>query len=310
MQLVLNELSAEFPLNDEREGKRVMSEFIDTYALASRILKNDRVLLDTNYNGIYLAKNYNIGRWRNDSSVDREQKRIFRSLLNKSLIYENPVKGEDEIKIEGRTAQGALYAYLNKDCLISFTPDAKWTSDTIYADYIELDEEDIRETEVAIPNVANRDTVNSFQRKYKNLLLDDSLDAINVGEDILTHAEDIFANLIFCDTAKRQLKQEKNPVLIRQISKRLLELQKYFESSPGTFDKTKLNHATPESSATLQQYEREHTFHLPSGDYQIFSWHMRFTGSFEGRIFFLPDIPNSKCYIGHIGGKLKNVTYR
>ena len=83
MQLVLNELSAEFPLKDEREGRRVMSEFIDTYALASKVLKNGRVLLDTNYNGIYLAKNYNIGRWRNDSSVDREQKRIFRSLLNK-----------------------------------------------------------------------------------------------------------------------------------------------------------------------------------------------------------------------------------
>lgn len=97
--------------------------------------------------------------------------------------------------------------------------------------------------------------------------------------------------------------------MIRQICKRLLELQKYFESSPEVFDKNRLNHATLESVATLKQYEREHTFQLPSGDYKVFSWHMRFTGSFEGRIFFLPDISNSKCYIGHIGGKLKNVTY-
>ena len=49
-------------------------------------------------------------------------------------------------------------------------------------------------------------SLDSFQKKYKNLWLDDSLDVINVGEDILIHAEDIFANLIFCDTAKRQLK--------------------------------------------------------------------------------------------------------
>ncbi len=33
------------------------------------------------------------------------------------------------------------------------------------------------------------------------------------------------------------------------------------------------------------------------------------TGVIAGRIFFFPDIQNSICYIGHIGGKLRTVTY-
>lgn len=310
MQLVLNELSADFPLKNEYEGKRVMADFIDTYSLTRKILKNDRVLLDMDYNGIYLAPDYNIGKWRNDSSVDEDQKRMFRSLLNKSLIYENVVDREENVKIDGKIARGGLYAYLDNDCLISFSSDAKWLTDTIDAVYDGTNEEIDDKKNITIPNVANNDTVNSFQKKYSNLIFDDSLDTINVGADILMHEKDMFANLVFCDTAKRQLKQEKNPVLVRQICKRLLELQKYFETAPKAFDKEKLNHATPETPATLTQYKREHTFQLPTGEYEVFSWHMRFTGNVKGRIFFFPDIANSKCYIGHIGGKLKTVLFK
>lgn len=116
-------------------------------------------------------------------------------------------------------------------------------------------------------------------------------------------------NLVFCRTAENQLKQMQNPVTVRQVCKRLLELQEYFSSSPKVFDKSQLNHATPESEITLQQYNREHAFQLPNGEYQIFSCHMRFTGNIAGRIFFFPDIKNNRCYIGHIGKKLKTVTY-
>lgn len=307
MQLVLNELSADFPLKNEYEGKQVMEEFLETYSMARKILKNDSVILDTDYNGIYLAPGYNIGKWRNDASVDEKQKRLFRSLLNKSLVYETVTGKDENVTVDGRTAVGALYAYLNDDCLISFSRDSRWLTDTLDAVYKRMDED--TERQIRIPNVANQDTVHSFQNKYSSSLLADSLEAITVGQDILTNATELFPNLVFCDTAKRQLKQEKNPVLIKQISKRLLELQKYFETEPKVFDQNILNHATPESPATLIQYKREHTFQLPTGEYEVFSWHMRFTGKFEGRIFFLPDLSNAQCYIGHIGGKLKTVTY-
>ena len=202
---------------------------------------------------------------------------------------------------------GALYAYLNDDCLISFSSDSRWLTDTIDAVYKRIDEE--ADKQIKLPNVADEETVRSFQKKYGGSLLADSLEAITTGQDILTNATELFSNLVFCDTAKRQLKQERNPVLIKQISKRLLELQEYFESKPKIFDQKKLNHATPESQATLTQYRREHTFQLPTGKYEVFSWHVRFTGNYEGRIFFLPDISRAKCYIGQIGGKLKTVTY-
>lgn len=110
MQLVLNELAADFPLESEYEGKRVMTVFLRTYGARKKILKNDRVLLDTDYNGIYLAHNYNISKWRNDPSVEREEKRIFQSLLNRSLVYSKEEIAEEEVYIEDRECKGAMYA--------------------------------------------------------------------------------------------------------------------------------------------------------------------------------------------------------
>ncbi|RKI41924.1 hypothetical protein D7V86_08190 [bacterium D16-51] len=309
MQLVLNELSVEFPLEDEYEGKRVMTRFLCTYRLIKKILKNDRILLDTNYNGIYLASGYNISKWRNDPSVDMDEKRLFRSLINRSLVYHKEDVEEEEVHIDGQDSKGALLAYLNEDCLISFDTNNKWKTDTIYAKLLWLGEEDVEEKYIKLPNIVDEDTVCSFEQKYFDKLADDLREKIVVGEDILKNAAQVFSSLIFCRTAERQLRQLKDPVSVRQICKRLLELQEYFAARPKVFDKNQLNHATPESDITLQYYSREHTFQLPDGQYQVFSWHMRFTGNMAGRIFFFPDIQNSKCYIGHIGGKLKTVTY-
>ena len=310
MQLVLNELSADFPLKDEHEGKRVMTVFLHTYSIVKKILNNDRILLDTNYNGIYLAPDYNIAKWRNDPSVDREEKRIFRSLMNKSLIYQKESMAEDEVHIDGQTSRGALLAYLNEDCLISFDSDDKWKMDNISAKLLWLGENDIEEKQINLPNVSDENTVQSFEEKYSKNLMDTLRDKIVVGEDILKNASQMFSNLVFCNTAQRQLRQLQDPVTVRQVCKRLLELQNYFSASPKMFDKEQLNHATPESEITLRHYSREHTFQLPNNEYQIFSWHMRFTGNIAGRIFFFPDIQNSRCYVGHIGEKLKTVTYR
>ena len=75
------------------------------------------------------------------------------------------------------------------------------------------------------------------------------------------------------------------------------------------FEKGYVAHATTESKVTLTKYESEHTFLLPEGKTQLFSWHTRYTGSYGGRIFFYPVPGKKKIYIGHIGHKLPTVKY-
>lgn len=94
-----------------------------------------------------------------------------------------------------------------------------------------------------------------------------------------------------------------------QVYKRLLELQRVAEVMENKFNKEVSTKATPESGATLERFSIEHTFLLPDGNTQIFSWHTRFTGDYAGRIFFHP-VPEKKIiYVGHIGHKLPTVKY-
>jgi hypothetical protein len=122
------------------------------------------------------------------------------------------------------------------------------------------------------------------------------------GKDILDHAQEAFPNLIFCKNAEKQLENENNCMNATQIARKLKKLQEH------TVLGTELINATPESKPTLEHYENEHTFLLPNGQQQLFSWHLRFTGnSIAGRIFY--EIEGKNCFIGHIGSKLPTVKY-
>lgn len=315
MQMILNELSADFPLQGKEEGKRVMGLFLQTYVMMKKLLKSDRILLDRDYNGIFVAENYNILKWRNDPDVDCEEKRMFLSLLNRSATYDSAVDDEESLKllemetlINGKSSLGCLYGYLLNGCMISFDTADIWRKPNLLLTLRKLKGNEISEQEVILPNVSNRETFESFKIKFSGVIKQDLLDKFLIGKDILQKRTQIFPNLVFCDNALRQLRSMNNPVIVRQVCIRLMELQEYFSEQHSSFDKDELKNATLESKSTLKYYEAEHTFRLPDGRYKIFSWHIRFTG-IEGRIFFLPDVKNKICYIGHIGSKLPNVTY-
>lgn len=118
-----------------------------------------------------------------------------------------------------------------------------------------------------------------------------------------------FPNLIFCENAINGCYKNVGVAEAGQVYKRLLELQVAAEKMGNQFDKRLLPKASPETSLTLEQYETEHTFLLPEGNAQLFSWHTRFTGGYAGRIFFYPDTTQKKMYIGHIGHKLQTKKY-
>lgn len=311
MQMILNELSAKFPVASIEKGRSIMKEFLVTYQKMKKIIHNDQVLLDKDYQGIYLADGYNIAKWRNDNLVDEETKRLFRILLNRSDTYDKVLYSESEFICVDKSSIGCLIAYETNNCVISFLSDTYWESSKIQGRYVYLDENDstLLEEDVEIPNVSNSNNIQDFDKEFGPICEQELRYSFRTGSDILAKQEELFPNLVLCKNAEKQLKYENDTININQISRKLLELQNYFSRVDNVFDKNQLNNATPESSETLKAYSEEHTFELPNGEKRIFSWHIRFTGKYAGRIFFEPDAPNKKCYIGHIGGKLKTVRY-
>ena len=87
MQMILNELSARFPVPSVENGKQIMDIFLDTCFSVKTIIHNDSILLDQDDRSFELASSDRIEQWRNDPTVDVESKRRFRVLLNKSVVY-------------------------------------------------------------------------------------------------------------------------------------------------------------------------------------------------------------------------------
>ncbi len=318
MQMILNELSAKFPADSIEQGRNLMNEFLLTYQKIKKIIHNNQVLLDKDYQGMYLADDYNVAKWRNDRQVDEEAKKMFRTLLNHSDTYDKVLYPESTFDINNseficidKSSIGCLIAYETNNCIISFQSDEYWKSAKIRGCYVYLDETDsnLFEENVEIPNVSNSNNIQDFDREFASICEQELRYSFRTGSDILAKREEIFPNLVFCKNVEKQLKYENDNINISQISRKLLELQNYFSRVDNVFDKNQLNNATPESTETLKIFSEDHTFELPNGEKRIFSWHIRFTGKYAGRIFFEPDAPNKKCYIGHIGGKLNTIRY-
>lgn len=315
MDLILNDLSSQFPAENQYQARKVMKSFLKVYLVAKSVAGTNRLILDRDYNYISLAKGYCIEQWRNDHEVEEEVKRVFRSLIQRSATYDSfPIEdvAEFEVDLCKRLSAGCLLAYLRSGCCLSFPGHEKWDIPYIKGSYRFMNEEtdQIDSCEASVPNIASEETASVFSQTYSEQIKREKRSSFLSGKDILDCAPKKFPNLIFCKTASDQLMAEGRHNNVSQIARRLIELQEYFETAIGAFDAQQLNHCTPESKATLDQYKLEHTFLLPSGREELFSWHLRFTGEYgDGRIFFHPDMISKKCYIGHIGHKLPTKMY-
>lgn len=317
MQMILNELSARFPVESVENAKQVMGFFLNTYVEVKKIIHNDSMLLDQDYNSFELASGYRIEQWRNDSTVDVEDKRIFRSLLNKSEVYNSEEfeqeKGWDfrtEFQYKEHTSKGCLLVYEMDGVAVSFLSSIHWQTPEIRGIYIMLsDDGELEHVQVEIPNVSFGGNIEEFKRYYEQWKEERRYTDIVSGEDILKYAQSTFPNLVFCENAIQGCRKSVGVSEAGQVYKKLLELQRAAENMGNKFDKDCLAKATPESAVTLERYSEEHTFSLPDGAIQLFSWHIRYTGGYAGRIFFHP-VPEQKViYIGHVGHKLPTVRY-
>ncbi len=315
MQMILNELSAKFPVESVESGKQIMSQFLETCFEIKKVIHNDSILLDQDYRSFELAPGYRIEQWRNDSTVDVENKRMFRALLNKSVIY-NSNKFEKEwnfcteFEHEKYISQGCLLVYEMDGVAVSFLSNEHWKISEIEGNYTELtDDGELEQIQVRIPNVSFSGNIKVFKDYYANKSEELQYTEIKCGQSILECAANVFPNLVFCENAVQGCKKNVGVSEAGQVYKRLLELQRAAEGMEQKIDKNVLTKATPESEATLERFSDEHTFRLPNGQARLFSWHIRYTGGYAGRIFFHPVVEEKVIYIGHVGHKLPTVKF-
>lgn len=319
MQMVLNELSSTFPCESVEEGKRVMELFLRMYFQAKAVLGDDTILIDQDYQKAELAKGYPVAKWRNDKTIDIEIKRRFYRMMNHSITFTTEEFNKEaswltgaEFNHCGRDAKGCLIAYERDDLVLSFLSESCWKCENIEGTYCLLDENgdiQIEDEDVTVPNVSYEENLLYFKKKYGERIAQLGKTTLKSGQDILKIHGSVLPNLVFCKNAEKQLENDIGIENVTQVYKKLLEIQKYIINSDDVFDMNALKHASPETDITLKHYKEEHTFILPDGRREVFSWHLRFTGPYAGRIFFLPDTRYKKCYIGHIGHKLPTEKY-
>lgn len=317
MQLVVNDLSVKFPCQSEQQAQEIMKEFIEIYSCVKDVLEDDRVFLDKDYRSYELAQNYRFEQWLNDKRIDIELKRKFRTIMNRSYTFDSEVfekehhwKMDAEFLHEELVSRSCQLVYEIEGILISFLTNAYWKNASIGGVYTYLDETgEIISESAEIPNVSCKENVMDFRKRQESILALQERKKIHSGMDIFLGKDEMFPNLIFCDNVIKQLKTEIGGAEAGQVYRRLKELQVVAEEMKDKFEFEKLTHATPETELTLQMFADEHRIQLPNGMRQIFSWHVRFTGAYAGRIFFEPVPKERKVYIGHIGRKLPTAKY-
>ncbi|ALS25605.1 hypothetical protein IJ21_01500 [Paenibacillus sp. 32O-W] len=262
-----------------------------------------------------IGPNYKIIQWLNDKNVDMDMRRYFKSVITRKPYIDSHREADIYSQFKSSdffyntiVCKGLGIAHLIDGIAISFQSDDEWNKHTITLRFVELDNTgDIYEEDIETRHISNK-----FHLDLHKTYLDQKRKIdLNNNTEWRNELEQLFPSLIFCDRAKAQLfEYKKGDLILKQIQKRLFELNEYFTSwQEGAFNNESLpSKVTPESPITLVTYTEEHTFLCPDGQYRIFSWHVRVTPG-AGRIFFVPDEITRKCIIGHIGNKLKTVKY-
>jgi hypothetical protein len=315
LQIVLNDLSYNFPAKDIKTAKEIMESFLRSYVLLKELLENESVLMNADYNYIQLADGYNIHDWRKDPGNDPDIKRMFFKLLGHAQIIDddsfNQTQNSDfdsDFTVDSKSSISCLIAYEIGGVLLSFLSSPKWSESKIAGEYCCFVRDEFISEETEIFNVCDTNTFHIYERHYKTQPPHRRC-PVNTGTELWENRETLFPNLLFCKRTEKQLK-ESQKYHLTQIYDRLKILQDYFANCSSGFDPDLIPiKTTPESEPTLNQFQSDHTFIGPENRVLLFSWHVRFTGGgYPGRIFFHPENEKKRGVIGHINGKLPTVS--
>lgn len=304
MNLVFNELSAIDLSVSEPAAVLIMEKFVRCFiaaiASANRFSRSIETCVDLNT--IALSSTMPIARWRN--MADRDLSSRFKSMCDRQTI--KCMAADDlELTFHGRSGKGLLCAHQNGDVCISLGTADIWVDFKLNASVYDLS--DNSSATVEIYNMYDEEQLLLYKNELRSMEYGE-IASIHSGSELCAKVEQLFPNLVFHMAAKNQLNRQVESQHVPAIAKKLYEINEYFTNwEVGPFEpqkfKTKI---TPQSQATLTQYQDEHTF-VFDGKRILVSYHLRYTGNIPGRIYFYPDAETRKGLICSLTTKLRSI---
>lgn len=325
--LFINELSYKPPAADIRAAHGRMSLFLGIISCIRYQLRISRLVLRVpdDLDVVDLAEGYPVRLWRNDDSVPRDIRVLFKGIMTQAPCLARGRDGDGsalaaisslQLRYDGRAVIGLGAACVAEGLSVSFASDDCWNLPLLPLEGERMDEDGkIVNVKCQVRHVSVEQHIESHGEwidKVDRLVIHD-------GQSIWDHRAKLFPNLEFCKDVRRQLSEfrggdsETVPML-----QRLLELQECFHAwltdekykdSSFPFEIIPSKHTT-ESGRTMDQFGKEHTFSRQNGEKIVFREHVRFTPG-AGRIFFCPDNSSRNGIVGYVGKcKLPTVNYK
>ena len=302
--MILNEISLKTINASKTVIKDQISQFLDVCHELFQQKKEKEFYYTKELVSEPLVEDYSIHEWLSDSTVPRNEKSYFRSLLNRGILLEELQFLESglyiNLKGESVSSIGCLAAYEWGALVISLSSDELWMKEYIKGNYITIEDE---ECEVCIRNCSTKNHVNEFvlERRQEEKM------QISSGKEVWDKREELFPHLVFCESVRKQLEEVKVGIHIRAILERIQILEDYFATYEGVFIKEKVGYGCRYESESVQNDEKlknQRKFKTPYGSEEYFYWHISFPGDYPGRIHFIPDVEHNVGIIGYVGKHL------
>ncbi|WP_406242053.1 hypothetical protein ACF3M2_14205 [Tissierella carlieri] len=318
MYIVFNELSIDLDISEEftkEKAREIINKFIDVLRKIKQRYRLDGLITTHDIFSFKVSSEYSINDWLSDPLVNKTYKDFLRILYNQKCSYidnKNYDLNEFEINIEG-------YKFIGIGCLVASNTDKNvvslqthelWINEIISGVLSSLDDEmdKIITKDIQLNNISEEAHCLRLEDKLKKTAFDN----LSSGQDLWEKRELLFPNLIFCESVKEQLYKDPQKFHIEQIAKKLFRIQEYFSEYDGVYHPKKLGLDARSESETVKSNESLRAmryFKKTDGSNDYFYDHIGFMGNYCGRIHFLPDDENRKCYIGYIGRHLKTKKY-
>lgn len=307
MYFAFNELSMQDISNPDIDlGRECFSNYIRFLSKIKKACRFEGIVAHEKPWNYLIAKDYSIYNWMHDQSVDRELKRYANSILNECVVIEQ-FEGDVYLKIKpsvvskGGTAVKetpevvALYSFLANDL---------WKSKALEAKYESLNNDgNIGSEDFLLTNYNAESCFDEIVKEDRDVMYKE----IASTSDLWSRRNELFPNLIFCDSVKKQLDDNPGRVHALGIIRSLKKVQEYFEKEHDVYVQSDVGVGVRTESETVKsntKLKAMRLFRLPSGEEVYFWEHFNFTGQFVGRIYIMPDVKNKRAYVGYIGHHL------
>ncbi|WP_339782772.1 hypothetical protein NSQ38_15410 [Paenibacillus sp. FSL R7-0313] len=313
MNIVINELSLSKVNNVQtpQEARTIINQWVNLlHGLISHMGIKSFIVTEDFYS-FSVTRDYGIQDWFKDSNVAKKDKDFMRVVLGNKcqrVHEENYILSDFKVRVgeESIRGIGCLIAFELGGKNISLNTHSLWNHHKIKGEYmlLDLDTDDIQCTEEQIDNLFHSDQITLLQDE----VLEDTFKYISSGQDLWEKRTVLFPHLEFCESVKYQLVEDSQNFHIKQILAKFRRMNMYFGNEDTEYNPHILGMKARTESESVQQnpsLKQQRLFCKPNGETAYFFDHISFTGNYSGRIHFLPDKANQKCYIGYVGKHLK-----